>query len=240
MSTTRAVILAAGRGRRMKGLTADRPKCLLPVGGRPLLASAIDSLRAGGIEEIGIVTGYRAELLAWPEIDRRFHNAEWETTNMIRSLVQAREWLVGRPCLVCYSDIQFGAATIRALASASGDLVVANNLRWRAVWEKRFADPLEDAETFRRDASGRLVDIGRRPSSFDEVQGQFMGLLRITPAGFTEIEDALVALPAERRRTIDVTSLLGEMIRRGVHIDTVDTDEDWWEYDSEQDLERRA
>jgi choline kinase len=222
----------------MKGLTADRPKCLLPVRGRPLLELAIESLRAGGIEEIAIVTGYRNDLLTWPQFQRAFHNPDWETTNMVYSLARARSWLAESPCVVCYSDILFGAASIGKLARASGALVVANNVRWRTVWERRFANPLDDVETFRRETDGRLVEIGRRPTSLDEVHGQYMGLLAIRPTGWSAIESVIATFSPERFRTIDMTSLLQELIRRGERIDTVDMDDDWWEFDSEQDVER--
>jgi L-glutamine-phosphate cytidylyltransferase len=53
----RAIILAAGRGSRMGGATADRPKCLVELAGRSLLSLQIAGLRAGGITEIGLVRG---------------------------------------------------------------------------------------------------------------------------------------------------------------------------------------
>ncbi len=221
----------------MKGLTEERPKCLLSVDGRPLLESAIDALRGGGIRELAIVTGYRADLLEGPAFRRTFHNAQWETTNMVYSLWQARPWMIEAPGIVCYSDILFGAKTILRLADAPGDIVVANNTRWREIWERRFADPLADAETFRRDAAGRLVEIGRRPSGMHEIEGQFMGLLAITPDGWSRIEATLSTLSSERFRDIDVTSLLQTMIEAGERIDTIDTDEAWWEFDSESDVE---
>ncbi|MFZ9450262.1 MAG: NTP transferase domain-containing protein, partial [Alphaproteobacteria bacterium] len=60
----RAIILAAGRGSRMRQLTDERPKCLVPLRGRPLLEWQLEALRGAGIREIGIVTGYRREMLA--------------------------------------------------------------------------------------------------------------------------------------------------------------------------------
>jgi 2-aminoethylphosphonate-pyruvate transaminase len=56
--TKQAVILAAGRGSRLGELTEDRPKALLCVGGRSLLAHSIDALAASGIDHVVIVTGY--------------------------------------------------------------------------------------------------------------------------------------------------------------------------------------
>ena len=62
----RGLILAAGRGSRMGPLGDDRPKCMVELNGRPLLDRQIAALRRGGVEEVGIVRGYRAEILNFP------------------------------------------------------------------------------------------------------------------------------------------------------------------------------
>jgi len=59
----KAVILAAGKGTRMRELTADLPKPMLPVQGRPILQHIIEGLKDCGIAEFFIVTGWRAEAI---------------------------------------------------------------------------------------------------------------------------------------------------------------------------------
>src|SRR5512134_902721 len=59
----KAVILAAGKGTRMKDLTNELPKPMLKVHGRPILEHILDGLIAAGIREIFIVTGYRADVI---------------------------------------------------------------------------------------------------------------------------------------------------------------------------------
>jgi glucose-1-phosphate thymidylyltransferase len=56
-----AVVPAAGEGTRMRPLTADRPKGLVEVAGRPLLAHVFESLVALDVAEIVVVVGYRGE-----------------------------------------------------------------------------------------------------------------------------------------------------------------------------------
>ncbi|MGH7822525.1 MAG: nucleotidyltransferase family protein, partial [Candidatus Binatia bacterium] len=56
-----AIVLAAGRGTRMKQLTEDVPKPMLAVAGRPLLEWIVEALGEAGIERLVVVTGYRAE-----------------------------------------------------------------------------------------------------------------------------------------------------------------------------------
>lgn len=57
----KAIILSAGQGKRLLPLTADRPKCLIPVAGRTVLEWQIDALAESGIREVVVVTGFRAE-----------------------------------------------------------------------------------------------------------------------------------------------------------------------------------
>src|SRR5271167_1945109 len=96
----RAVILAAGFGRRMRPLTDTTHKALLSVAGRTIIGRMIDGLIENGIREIAVVTGYRAEQLEnylceeYPDREFRFiHNARYQETNNIHSLALAFEQL---------------------------------------------------------------------------------------------------------------------------------------------------
>lgn len=59
----KAVILAAGKGTRMKELTQEVPKPMLRVHGKPILEHIVTGIRAAGVKEIFIVTGYRADTI---------------------------------------------------------------------------------------------------------------------------------------------------------------------------------
>ena len=58
-----AIILAAGMATRLRPLTNDRPKCLLQVGSRCLLQRLVDGIKSAGLNEVVVVTGYRAEMI---------------------------------------------------------------------------------------------------------------------------------------------------------------------------------
>lgn len=232
----KAIILAAGRGSRMGGATADQPKCLTPLLGRPLLDWQLDALRGAGIERIALVRGYLGEKLAREGL-QTFDNPRWAETNMVMSLACASTWLSSDVCLVSYSDIVYPAATARLLAAAQGDIAITYYKDWRRLWEARFKDPLSDAETFRLDAAGRLQDIGARPRNLGEVQGQYMGLLRFTPRGWQCVEGALAGMVAAQRDRLDMTSLLRMLLARGNPIAAVPVQEPWYEVDSQSDLE---
>jgi choline kinase len=62
-TSTKAVILSAGQGRRLLPLTESSPKCLLPISGKTIIEWQIDALLATGIEEISVVTGFQTGLV---------------------------------------------------------------------------------------------------------------------------------------------------------------------------------
>ena len=231
----RGIILAAGRGSRLGTMTDDRPKCLVELAGRPLLDWQITALRAAGIGEIAAVRGWCGERLEG-RVDTLFDNPRWAETNMVESLARAASWLQSGDCVVSYSDIFYPARAVGSLIDTQADIAIAYDPEWRALWSRRFADPLSDAETFHAAPDGRLLDIGRRPSSFAEIGGQYMGLLKFTPAGWASVVDFLSSLaPAERDR-LDMTSLLRRLIEREVPITAVPVAGPWGEVDSASDL----
>lgn len=232
----RVIILAAGRGSRMKDLTDERPKCLLEVRGKRLIDWQLTAFRAAGIERIGVVTGYRREMLAGFG-DAEFHNARWAQTQMLSSLACAESWLADDDCIVSYSDIFYESAAIASLRDCAADIAITYDPHWLRLWERRFEDPLSDAETFRLNADGTLADIGDRPASLDEVEGQYMGLLRFTPAGWAEVTRIRCALPAVDADRLHMTGTLQKVIAAGrVSVMAVPYVGEWGEVDSQDDL----
>ena len=74
---TKGIILAAGRGSRMKDLTTAKPKALLTFKGLPLIDHQINAFKKSGIDDIAIVTGYKRNLFEKYNL-RKFHNRNWE------------------------------------------------------------------------------------------------------------------------------------------------------------------
>lgn len=231
----RAIILAAGRGSRMQGQTSDRPKCLVSLAGRTLLSLQLAALKKAGVQDIAVVAGYRGDMLRQTGLVQ-FENTRWSETNMVMSLCQADPWLSRTPCIVSYSDIFYPAETVRRLMDAKGDIALAYDPDWLALWQSRFSDPLSDAESFLLDSDGHVCDIGRKVTDLAEVQGQYMGLLRFTPKGWMKVRRFLDTLDQRRRDKLDMTSLLSALLGQGEIIAAVPTSPGWGEVDSESDL----
>lgn len=234
----KTIILAAGRGSRLGERTREKPKCMCTLKGRTLLDRCLETLMQAGIarEEIGIVTGYRSDMFHEPGITY-FHNADWERTNMFYSLTMAEAWLAQEPCLVCYSDIVFTPAAVRALAASGAPAAITSYSGYWALWKARMDDPLEDLETFRAAGDGRLLEIGQKPAGPEQVQGQFMGLLRFTPESWGWVRETLKKPLRKTVEKLDMTTLLEGMVRAGYPIQTISTDGLWLECDSEHDID---
>lgn len=231
----RGLILAAGRGSRLGNLSDDRPKCLVELHGKPLLEYQLAALRHGGISEIGVVRGYRAGMIDHPDL-QYFNNERWAETNMLASLATAKTWLLSGTVMVSYADIFYRSEVVRNLAAAPGELVISYDRNWQSLWARRFADPLADAETFRVAADGRLLEIGGRTTRIDDIQGQYMGLLKFTPAAWDAVEAVLAPLDETTRNRLDMTGLLRRLLVTGFPIHTVGIDGQWGEIDNAQDL----
>ena len=173
----KAIILAAGEGTRLRPYTLDRPKCLVELAGRPLLEHQMAALQAAGVDDITIVTGYRAEQIAEYGPPTR-HNPAYATTNMVASLMCASDVLrSGDDVLIAYSDIIYPASIIRRLCACPEPLCTTVDRQWLKLWQLRCENPLNDAETLKLDGAGDIIEIGRKPKSYDEIQAQYMGLV---------------------------------------------------------------
>ncbi len=230
----KAIILAAGRGSRLKGFSEDKPKCLNLVGDSTILSFQLRAFSACGIERVVIVTGYKSDMLKGFGT-LRINNARWEQTNMVASLLCAEpEFKDGS--LVSYADIIYGQGTVSELMKQDKDIVLSYDPNWLELWQERFPDPLTDAESFVIDNEGRISDIGRKVESIDEIQGQYMGLLYFSAKGFSWIKDIVAEFTGEEVDRMDMTTLLSLLIKKGYPVYGVPIKESWCEIDNIGDL----
>lgn len=227
----RAIILAAGRGSRLKELTDDKPKALTILNEKPLIRWQIEALNQAGIRDIVIVTGYLGNLLE-PYGAHRFYNPRWAETHMLSSLWTAKEWLLKDTCIVSYSDIVYNSQIVKDLMVTTDDVAISYDPKWLDLWKKRFTDPLDDAETFQLDSQEYLKTIGDKPKTLSEIEGQYMGLLKFNP-NFWKNRD----FPQQDWDQLSMTSFLQRNIESGFHIKAVENKDIWAEVDSRKDLE---
>ena len=229
----RAVVLAAGEGRRLSPYTADRPKCLVELGGRTLLSFQVETLRSAGIRDLTLVTGYLGDRIRGQGF-ATVHNPRWAETNMVASLMCAKALLDGgEDVVVAYADILYEPRVLRALCECPAPVSTTVDTSWRHLWELRMENPLSDAETLRLDAAGNIRELGRRPESYDEVEAQYMGLIKIRADTASRF--------AEHFRgpdRMEMTGFLQSWVDSGQSLRAVPVSGGWLEVDTAGDLER--
>lgn len=233
--STRSLILAAGRGSRMDSMTENTPKCLLRLAGRTLLDWQLDALQTAGIREVAIVRGFCGH-----QVERAgltyFENRDWASSNIVYSLCCANAWLRSAPCIVSYSDIVYHPEILSELQGSPGAINVTYDLLWQSLWQERFDRPEQDAESFRVQG-GLVAEIGRKHPVLESVQGQFMGLLKLTPEGWSRTEKYLSGLDEVSLRGMDGTTLLQALLQSGLEIHAVPVHGRWCEVDHPCDIE---
>ena len=126
----KAVILAAGKGTRMGPLTENRPKAMLPIANRPLLEHIIVAIRAAGIREFLVVTGYCREKIMDHFGDGHSLGVDMEYVEQQHqkgtadAVAAARDSINGR-FLVTNGDVLAGIPDMKKILDARGEIVMA-------------------------------------------------------------------------------------------------------------------
>jgi len=224
-----AIILAAGRGNRLRPLTDAAPKCLTEINGVPLIIRAIAALSAAGVKSVNIVIGYMGgavrqavgESLAGAAV-RYIENPDYATTNTARSLALAGDTLRAGAYVV-EGDVIFDPQ-ILALGPVGNPVWYVDNFP-RGMTGSQFLT----------DETGRIVfhNIVRdRAAPVPSSALKSCGLLRLTPE--------YGALLAEWLTSSRADEYYDDVIRRHlpdapVYAALVGSYR-WWEIDDADDL----
>jgi dTDP-glucose pyrophosphorylase len=124
----KAVVLAAGRGTRMRELTAEVPKPMIEVRSKPVLQHIIKGLRDSGIHNVLLVVGYRADAVQNFFGDGSRHNIAIQYATQTvqdgtgRVVDLARGFVAGCPFILSYGDILVDPANYKRLVDISEDI----------------------------------------------------------------------------------------------------------------------
>lgn len=231
-SPTRAIILAAGQGKRLLPLTESRPKCLIELSGKSLLAWQLSRLQEAGVEEAVIVTGFRADAveaevaaldLKMP-VRLAFNPFYTVSDNTASCWIVRAEF--DRDVLVLNGDTLFGPGVAeRLLAAPEADITVTIDRK-----------PGYDADDMKvLTEGGRLRAIGKTIEAYD---AESIGFLRFSKAGaakFAAGVDRVLQHPEGLRRWY--LSVIDELARGGVDVRVCSIEGlEWGEMDFPQDV----
>ena len=174
----KVIILAAGQGTRLRPLTDNKPKCMVELLGKPLIQHQIETLRRNGINDIHIATGYLEKKIDFENTTKHF-NPKYASTNMVYTLFCAETAMQGDDLLIAYGDIVFNDKVLKKVIQSNSDISVVIDKDWKKYWSARMENPLKDAETLKIDDKNNIKELGKKPTSYDEIEGQYIGLIKI-------------------------------------------------------------
>jgi NDP-sugar pyrophosphorylase family protein len=222
MSTaTKAVLLAAGKGTRMRELTTDLPKPMIAVRGQPILRHIVDGLRTAGVTHFQIIVGYRAHVVRDYFGDGSAFGIAIEYADQIvqdgtgRVVELARNFAGTEPFILSYGDILIDPANYQRLVAlgdaqalvsvkhnpgeiAKGGAVFVNE-RFEMIDLREKPQPGEPTSPWYNAGVYTF-----RPSIFD-----FTAKLEKSPRGEYELTDAIRAL-AQSGKKVQVLELAGD------------------------------
>jgi len=242
----KAIIVAAGMGKRLSGFTSDKPKCMIEINGRSVFERQTELLLRSGITEINVVTGYRSEWFTNNEFVYHL-NTNYENNNILQSVFCA-EAAMDAGFLFSYADIIYDADIVRQMLDQNSDISIAVDTDWEMHYKGRLEHPITEAElVFSED--GKTVSKIHKDGDHKNALGEFLGLACFNERGaknlkktFGELKAFYVRNPCESFHSARsfkkayLTDMLQEMVDRGYRVNIVEISGKWAEIDTPEDL----
>ncbi len=241
----KVLILAAGEGKRLRPYTNEIPKCMVKLAGYSLLSHQLASIEKCNIsiDDIALVGGYKMGALGKFNL-KKFKNVRYSSTNMVTTLFCAREFMTrDEDLIISYGDIIYEEKVLRAVLDCDDEMCVAADKEWERLWRLRMSNPLDDAETFVMDDDLLIRELGQKPTSFLQVQAQYMGLIKIRGdmvSEFIDIYDRMdkqTDYDAQNFDNMYMTSFIQYLIDAGWQVKASLVENGWLEVDTVEDLE---
>jgi phosphoenolpyruvate phosphomutase len=218
-----AIILAASRGTGLEALTAERPKVMLPVAGKPLLRRLVDAFKHEGVNDITVVGGYRAEAIDIGGISVVV-NERYDETSELGSLacaMDAASDASDADVVVSYGDLLFRSYIVRDLLASESDFSVVVDSGQELDANPSIRDFARCSAPDDRGLFGQKVLLEQVTDDPGEApHGRWIGLLSVRGAGMSRLRAVLAEL---RLRPdfdeLDMPALLNALVERGESIE---------------------
>ena len=176
------IILAAGQGQRLRPLTDNKPKCMVEFRGKAIISHILEVAKSFTLNKIIIIDGYKKEVLESflsKENITFYTNSNFDNTNMVNTLFYSKDEF-DDDIIISYSDIIYKKEVFEKIFNSTSDFSVIVDKKWEALWNLRMENPLTDAETMKIDESNNILELGKKPKNINEIQGQYIGLIKIS------------------------------------------------------------
>lgn len=247
-----AVVLAAGRGKGLEALTADRPKVMLPIAGKPLLRWLVDAFKKEHINDISVIGGYRAEAIDAGGI-RLLVNERYAQTGELASLSCVLDALQ-TDTVIAYGDLLFRSYVLRDLIECNADFaVVVDSSNTGAinstVRDFAYCSRSDDRGLFGTPALLQRVVSGtaggaaaeQRAAPQADAQGRWIGLLHVRREGLMRLKSVMAGLRAQPDfDTLDMPALLNALVADGAAVEVSYVHGHWRGVNDLEDFRRAA
>ncbi len=234
---THAIILAAGKGERLMPLTKNMPKCCIEFNHITLLQYQINNFKKAGIHNVSIVVGHMSHQVLKYGLNTIF-NKDYESSNMVKSLFFDASFFqnLDEDLIISYGDIIYEYKNLIKLCSSSSDISIMIDANWLDLWKIRMDNPLSDAESLIMNEKKEIINLGMKAKSYDEIQGQFTGLLKIRKNLIKELRDFYLSLSADTQNKMYMTDYIQSIIDNGIKVNASIVKGGWLEFDTLSDL----
>ena len=218
----RAVVLAAGRGTRMRELTNDVPKPMIEVRGKPVLQHIVQGLRDAGVRKFLIIVGYHAEAVRNFFGNGRSHNVAIEYATQTvqdgtgRVVNLARDFTDGSPFVLSYGDILISPANYKHVVGLPDDVEAV-------ITVTRGEDVSKGGAVFVNEQM-ELVDLREKPKPGEPTSPWYnAGLYAFRPSIFEFIEK----LKPSPRGEYELTDAIRDLEHSGKKVQAVELTGEW-------------
>jgi len=241
----KAIIIAAGTGRRISENIKQTPKSLIQVNGKSIIEYQIDALKKMNVKEIFVITGPYSEKFHLENV-QYVKDKNHDQHEILGSLMVAKEFLKD-DVLVLYSDIIFTSEILENVVDSKKDIVIAVDMNWKEHYVGRTEHPLSEAENVLLDDQRRIKKIKKNISEDGSKVGEFLGIMKFDLEGsekFVKTYDAVIKTNKGKFHDADtvskayVTDMIQELIDSKIHVEPVFISGKWCEIDTMQDLKR--
>jgi phosphoenolpyruvate phosphomutase len=236
---TSAIIMAATRGDELHELTAERPKTMVPVNGRPILHHLVSQFRKENIKHVTVIRGFGKEHVNAPDV-RFIDNDRHESTGELYTLSTAAEQLDGE-AVISFGDILFRRYILSSLLEIQDDIAIAVDGGWVQPKENQcgFQDLVRASSPASLNYSTEPVWLSEMGPNLDteSVSGEWIGLLRTSQRGTELIKTALAELgQRDDFAELHLYHLLNHLATQGHQIRVVYIAGHWLDVDNLDDL----
>ena len=238
----KAIIIAAGSGKRISENFANTPKSLIQVNGKSIISKQIAVLNSNGINEIIIITGPFKEKFSFSNV-KFIHDENHLQHDILGSLMVAKKELFD-DVIITYSDILFDDLIIKKVINSKNDIGIAIDLNWKKQYEHRKLHPLSEAENVLFDNSYKIIEIKKNIQKSDSVIGEFLGIMKLSNEGCKNFLKIYEKISDKNKQFHDakslnfayLTDMLQELIESNVEVHSIMIDSKWCEIDTIEDL----